>query len=59
MVRVAGQGLNHSCHCNKTVRFATACEVKPINDSSDTSMFVLSPAVQIADAVVVAVAPNG
>jgi hypothetical protein len=43
-VRIAGTGLNHSCGCNKTARFST-WEVKPSNETSDTSMFVVSPAV--------------
>ena len=51
-------GYNQEGACNKTARFAT-WEVKPINDTNDTTFFVLSPAVRIPDTVVVGVALNG
>lgn len=51
-------GFNQEGACNKTVRFAT-WEVKPINETTDTTIWVKSPAVKIPDAVVVAVALNG
>jgi hypothetical protein len=40
------------------VRFATF-EVKPINDTTDTTIWVKTPKVKIPDAVVVSVALNG
>lgn len=57
-VAVVGSGFNQEGACNKTVRFAT-WEVKPINETEDTTIWVKSPAVNIPDAVVVAVALNG
>lgn len=51
-------GFNQEGACNKTVRFATI-EVKPINETNDTMIWVKSPKVQVPDAVVVAVALNG
>lgn len=53
-----GSGFNHPCGCNKTVRFATN-EVKPLNDTNDTIIWVSTPAVKIPDSVVVAVSLNG
>lgn len=40
------------------MRFATF-EVKPMNDTNDTIIWVKSPTVKIPDATVVAVALNG
>ncbi len=40
------------------MRFAT-WEIKPINETTDTTIWVKSPAVKIPDAVIVAVALNG
>lgn len=51
-------GFNQEGACNKTVRFAT-WEVKPMNATNDTIIWVKSPAVMIPDATVVAVALNG
>jgi hypothetical protein len=57
-VSVVGSGFNQEGACNKTVRFSVF-EVKPINETTDTTIWVKSPKVQIPDAVVVAVALNG
>ena len=57
-VRVLGSGFNQEGACNKTLRFATF-EVKPMNETNDTCIWVKSPAVKIPDAVVVSVALNG
>lgn len=56
--RVIGTGFNQEGACNKTSRFSVF-EVKPINETNDTIMWVTSPAVKVPDAVVVAVALNG
>ena len=58
LVKVVGAHYNQEGACNKTLRFAT-WEMKPYNETNDTFAFVLSPKVQIPDAVVVAVALNG
>lgn len=57
-VKVLGTGFNQEGACNRTIRFATY-EVKPINETLDTTIWVKSPAVKIPDAVVVSVALNG
>jgi hypothetical protein len=55
---VHGSGFNQEGACNKTVRFATF-EIKPIHETEDNLITVLSPQVKVADEVVVAVALNG
>lgn len=57
-VKVVGSGYNQSAVCNRTVRFAT-WELKQINDTTDSNIFVVSPPVTAPDAVVVGVALNG
>jgi len=57
-VKVIGSGFNQEGACNKTVRFAT-WEVKPFNETLDTTIWVKSPKVHIPDSVVVGVALNG
>lgn len=57
-VKILGSGFNQEGACNRTIRFATY-EVKPINETLDTAVWVKSPAVKIPDAVVVSVALNG
>jgi IPT/TIG domain len=57
-VNVVGSGFNQEGACNKTVRFSVF-ETKPVIETNDTSAIVLSPAVSVPDAVVVAVALNG
>ena len=58
VVSIFGSGFNQEGACNKTVRFAT-WEVKPMNETNDTTIWVKSPKVAIPDAVVIAVALNG
>ncbi len=58
IVKINGTGFNAEGACNKTVRFATF-ETKPINETTDTIMFVHAPQVHIPDQVVVGVALNG
>lgn len=58
IVKIIGSGYNQEGACNKTSRFAT-WEVKPINATNDTCIWVKSAAVKIPDAVVVGVALNG
>jgi hypothetical protein len=57
-VTIVGKGFNQPGACNKTARFAVI-ETKPINETNDTLMFVVSPPVKVPDEVVVAVALNG
>lgn len=57
-VNVLGNGYNQAGACNKTLRFSVF-EVKPIQNTIDTSAIVLSPAATNPGAVVVGVALNG
>lgn len=57
-IAIKGRGFNQEGACNKTVRFATF-ETKPINETTDTEIYVNSPKVSVPDATVVAVALNG
>jgi hypothetical protein len=57
-VRIVGSGFNHQGSCNKTARFSVF-ETKPIQETNDTAIHVLSPPAQKPDAVVVGVALNG
>lgn len=58
IVQIIGKGFNQEGACNKTVRFATY-EVKPMNETKDTTIWVSTPSVKIPDATVVGVALNG
>jgi hypothetical protein len=57
-VKIIGSGFNCDGSCNKTGRFSVF-EMKPINETNDTFMWVTSPPAMIPDTVVVAVALNG
>ena len=57
-VNILGKGFNQEGACNKTLRFSVF-EVKPIQNTYDTSAIVLSPPANNPDAVVVGVTLNG